>query len=234
MARVPRGFTVKAGLATHMTFRGHNKEHNLGLPAHKAKYLEILMEDFETHDCGATLEAFAIMGNHAHQVLFIHDQKKFSDHMRRVNGQYGQWFNRTHPKGRSGKVAEGRPHTTLIQDARYRKNAVFYVHANPLRLSIQDSARYPYSSHLFYAYGKRTLGTKHLKPPDWYLAMGDTPEKRQRKYRREFAQYLKNEGRQKQDFLKKRFYGELLWMIENNSVVREWRKSGLPAPPPPS
>ena len=93
---------------------------------------------------------------------------------------------------RSGKVAEARPHTTCFEDDAYTREAVFYVHANPIKAGIKDERAYLWSTHKYYAYGQKPgfLEGIHFEFPDWYINYGTTMRERQRKYRKEFQAYL--------------------------------------------
>ena len=106
----------------------------------------------------------------------------------------------------------------------------FYIHANPHRARISDAERYEFSTHKLYAYGKRSPWMRNITLPKWYLCLGKTMERRQKKYRELFAHYLKSSGLTKQTFLKRRFFGSPPWMLENEGRIIEWRKSLKPAP----
>ena len=77
------------------------------------------------------LYAVTLMSNHGHEVYGIGDRELFSRQMRRHHGRYGQDFNRVY--GRSGKVAEDRPKTCLLENEHFEMRVTFYIHANPLR-----------------------------------------------------------------------------------------------------
>ena len=226
MPRVPRSLTVLPNHSVHKVWRGHNKEWNLGKNEDKEKYLEFLNDDFDKKGSkvGADIEALCLMSNHAHEVFRVQSQIDFSNHMRRHHGRYGQHFNKMN--GRSGKVAEDRPRTTLIEDGHHEMRTVFYIHANPIRAGIvKDARNYQWSTHQLYAFGKRAAWMKHIKLPAWYIRLGKTAVDRQRKYRRLFAQYLKETGRFKQTFLKKPFVGNEVWIEEQRLKLSKWRGS---------
>lgn len=230
MPRVPRSLTVINNHSVHKVWRGHNKEWNLGEYKDKLKYLDFLNDDFDKKQSqvGAEIQALCLMNNHTHEVFYIKSQKQFSNHMRRHHGRYGQYFNKQH--GRSGKVAEDRPRTTLIEDGIHEMRTVFYIHANPIRANIvKDARNYQWSTHLLYAFGKKASWMKHIKLPDWYKRLGKNATERQRKYRRLFARYLKETGRFKQGFLKKLFLGNELWVEEQNNKLSNWRNLHAPS-----
>lgn len=186
-------------------------------------------EDLESekYKSGCTLTAVCLMDNHSHEIPTIDDPKSYSNHMRRVHSRYGQFFNKLH--NRSGKVAEDRPTTCLIEDNNYEMNAVFYTHANPLRAKIvKDAKDYHFSTHMLYAYGKRKPWMRNIKLPKWYLALGRTMALRQRKYRSLFAYYLKNQESRSLNFKKKLFFGSYLWMENKQDLIQTYRKEHSP------
>src|SRR4051812_25611942 len=114
MARIPRKLKLLPEHSVHKVWRGHNREPNLAAAHEKQKYLEFLNGDLEDarFTQGAFPQALTLMSNHAHEVFHLSDPKLFSAHMRRHHSKYGAYFNRQ--TGRCGKVAQDRPHTTLL------------------------------------------------------------------------------------------------------------------------
>lgn len=229
MPRIPRSISVHNNFCVHKIWRGHNKEWNIGSDEQKAKYLEFMNEDMESlrYDGAADLNALTLMSNHAHEIFHINKQISFSNHMRRHHGRYGQYFNKLNH--RSGKVAEDRPKTCLIADDHHEMIAVFYIHANPIRAGIvKDARNYRWSTHVLYAYGKRLPWMRNIKLPNWYLKLGRTMNLRQRRYRQLFERYLRDQGRRRQRFLQKLFFGPLLWMSRHEEKVSQWRSEHAP------
>ncbi len=198
--------TVLPGHSVHKVWRGHNHEPNLGTDEQKLAYIEFLNSDIEDDDYkkGSQIQALTLMTNHVHEMHHIEVSKLFSDQMRRHHARYGSYFNREN--NRCGKVAQDRPHTTLLETSQNEMEVVFYIHANPIRANmVRDARNYPWSTHVLYAFGKRAPWMRHIKLPKWYLKLGATPELRQRAYRRMFNRYLAVKGRFKQRLLKSRF-----------------------------
>jgi putative transposase len=229
MARIPRRLTVLPNFSVHKVWRGHNKENNLETDEEKLKYLELLNEELESeeYEKGAGLQALTLMTNHAHEMFQILVQTLFSDLMRRHHGRYGQYFNKS--RNRCGKVAQDRPHTTLIGDENHEMQAVFYIHANPIRANIVKDARdYKWSTHKLYAFGIREDWMRNIELPQWYLKLGKNSSLRQREYRKLFALYLKIHGARKRFFLERSFFGEMTWVIEREEIISEWRSEHSP------
>jgi putative transposase len=229
VARIPRTFSVRPNSSVHKIWRGHNREWNLGTDEQKKHYLEFLNEDLESQkfDAGAVINALTLMSNHGHEVYQVKEPKKFSGHMRRHHSRYGSYFNREN--NRCGKVAQDRPKTCLIGDVAHEMRAVFYIHANPVRAGIVGDAKdYEWSTHRFYAFGKKAKWMKNIQLPDWYLNLGKTAELRQRKYRKLFSRYMRDSGKFKQGFVNRLFYGPCLWVAEQEDLVAVWKRQHLP------
>jgi putative transposase len=226
MPRVPRSLTVFPDFAVHKIWRGHNREWNLGTADEKRQYLRLLYEA-QSKQPRNSLQAITLMSNHSHEVYLIQDPKNFSNQMRWHHSKYGVFFNRKHE--RCGKVAQDRPKTCLIENDEYSMRAVFYIHANPVRANmVKDAKDYPWSTHLFYAFGKTWPWITIKNLPDWYIRLGNTATERQRRYRQLFNKYLIEVGLRRLDFVTKRFYGNVFWMIEMEQPVQAWYKSHSP------
>lgn len=133
------------------------------------------------------IHAYCVMDNHFHQsVTYLNGSGRLSQFMRYAHGLFGARFNRN--KGRSGKVAEGRPKTPRVQND---------YHAMRLH---------------FYVYGIRTQFTERLTIPSWYLALGKTLRECQRKYRKLFRQYIEAELENLKGIFLKRAIGDALWV----------------------
>jgi putative transposase len=214
---IPNGFV-------HKYWRCHNKEYYLAQNAFKALYLQCLKDTlkksfFKEH---IKVSAYCAMDNHFHQVIqYLHSFTWLSDFMRQAHSQFGRAYNKIHK--RSGKVAEGRPKTPLIQDSEHFVWVHFYVEANPIRakkIPFEKMKHYKYSSYRFYAYGIKDEYTEILTPPDWYLALGSTAKLRQKNYRRLFVEYLKSKGLEPFGFMEA-FIGSPIWRVNQKKRVEQ-------------
>ncbi len=181
------------------------------------------------------MHAFAIMNNHAHQILSYQKTLHMLSHFMRVaHGIFGSRFNRM--TGRTGKVANERPKTSLIQNDFHAMRAQFYVEANPIRANIcraENLKLYAFSSYRFYAFGIVDEFTKMLTPPSWYMALGATSLERQAKYRSLFMAYLRrsSENPNESKEMHSNFIGEVSWLKEKATQLRRFMQL-LGAPPP--
>jgi REP element-mobilizing transposase RayT len=167
------------------------------------------------------LTSFCIMSNHTHMHLDYEDSSEYlSKFMRIAHARFGYAFNKINNS--SGKVANERPKTPLIQDAEHSMRVHFYIEANPVRAKIIKLAKLQfsqYSSYGFYAYGRKTKWSHLITIPQWYLDLGKTAKERQAKYRKLFKEYLE-EGTKPEKFLKP-FIGTLLWVDQSVSFVKK-------------
>ncbi len=141
------------------------------------------------------LYSYCLMDNHAHmQMSYDEDSSYLSSFMRVSHARFGYTFNKI--SKRSGKVANERPKTPLIENSEHCMRVHFYIEANPVRanmVTLEKLKFYKYSSYRFFAHGIRDAWTSLLTLPDWYLALGKTKAVRQSKYRKLFLKYLSSE-----------------------------------------
>lgn len=174
------------------------------------------------------IHSFCIMDNHYHQCTSYEDTSEYlSEYMRYVHSLFGSRYNKIHK--RSGKVAESRPKTSLIENTEHEMRVHFYIEANPIRAKIckpENLKNYKFNSFKFYAYGIRDDYTKLLSIPDWYLELGKTPKERQRKYRKLFYQYLLEQEQKTWHYksFEQAFVGSPLWILKQESRVASCTK----------
>jgi len=138
------------------------------------------------------------MDNHAHQIVHYQGGSKFmSLFMKLMNGEFARRFHRIF--NTSGALNNGRPKTKLLdRTTAAEMQAQMYVEANPLRArnskwKVENLKLYTFNSFRFYAYGICDEFTEILETPSWYLALGSTPKKRQKRYRSLFKRYVDKE-----------------------------------------
>jgi REP element-mobilizing transposase RayT len=211
------------------TWRGHNREWNIHRSEDRAKYLALLDRELAKQE--NVLLAMVLMANHVHEIFLIRNPQEFSRLMRNHHACYGRYFN--DKNGRCGKVAQDRPHTSLIQNNSQAMLATFYLLANPLRANLcRDLRSYQDSSYNFYAFGKKAPGMAFLSYPEWYLGLADTPERRQRIFRNLFFEYLRKNGLIPQYYSRLHFLGDPLWVTMRRKACSEPRSCCKPGIPP--
>src|SRR5690606_18678822 len=138
-------------------------------------------ESFKKHK-HVQIHSYCVMDNHYHQSTRYEDtSESLSNHMRYAHSLFGSRYNRLHK--RSGKVAEARPKTSLIENEEHEMRVHFYIEANPIRANMcapENLKNYKYNTFKFYAYGIRDEHTSLLTIPQWYLDLGKTAQERQK------------------------------------------------------
>ncbi len=182
MTRKQRTF-VK-GLPVHVTQRGVNKCDIFANDKDRIKYLEVLTEASDKHDC--PVHCYALMGNHVHLLMTPADNDSLPKTMQSVNIRYVWHFNKNHE--RTGPLFESRYRTSLVDSDRYLRTCYLYIELNPVRAQLCKRPRDSrWTSHHSHAYG-------HLDPVvtphNHYQALGKDDTARQRNYRRLFRQQL--------------------------------------------
>lgn len=211
-------------------WRCHNRERLLSSPEDKLEYLRTVRDDYMSK-CkdDFVLHCYNVMSNHVHEEGKSGDSHKpISDHMRRSHSRFAQGFNRRN--GRMGSVVNDRPKTQPVENNDYLIRLQLYIDFNPVKAGITkkpDDIRFrKFSSCRFYAHGERTEFTVMLTPPDWYLALGPTPEARQHEYRSMLDRYMV-EMRLKADptDCKGLYIGSDEYKAHMRRRSREWRRS---------
>lgn len=188
----------------HKMWRGHNREHVLETDLEKNAYLRHLADTYTAKiKRKVQWHSYCLMGNHSHEgntILGVDNKrglkagiKALGNWMRNGHSRFGTEYNERH--NRQGKVAYDRPKTIEVKNERSFLKVMFYGDANPVRAGlVSHPLRYRHSSYRYYAYGETDEHTTHLVPPPAYLALGNTPAKRQARYRSLCNCYLREEG----------------------------------------
>lgn len=167
-----------------------------------------------------TLSGFCLMNNHSHMLIdYWETSEDLSQFMRLSHSRFGFTYNRLHNK--SGKVANERPKTPLIEDPNHNMRVHFYIEANPIRAGLRklDNLHlYKYSSYGFYAYGMKSIWTNLLTIPVWYMELGKTWSERQKEYRKLFREYLGLKINHAEFF--NYFIGSLLWIANKKNKIK--------------
>jgi putative transposase len=169
------------------------------------------------------------MDNHYHQATSYKDSFNYlSKHMRHAHSLFGARYNKIHK--RSGKVAESRPKTALIENTEHEMRVHFYIEANPIRANIckpENLRSYKYNSFKFYAYGIKDEYTNLLTIPEWYMELGKNQKERQRKYRRLFYEYLSEHKSTNTLIFEQNFIGSTIWKLKQEKRVSSFRKEQI-------
>lgn len=129
----------------HITCRGNNKEFIFDTDQSKRKLIMLLKDckkkfDFE-------LLAWVIMSNHIHLLLKVNDSS-LSTIMHNLKGRYSKWYNQKN--AHTGHVFDGPYDMKECVNLNYFLNIIRYIHQNPERAHICETASYLWSSHRDY------------------------------------------------------------------------------------
>jgi putative transposase len=172
------------GLTYHITTRGNGRADIFLDDGDRYRFVARLAHVLEALD--ADCHAYCLMSNHYHLVLTTHSAN-LSRLMQRLNGPYGQWWNRRHD--RVGHLFQGRFHAQIIQSERYLLAACVYDVLNPVRAGMVESPdRWPWSSYRATA-GLEPLPTFLRPSPLWQHLGGGDLGATLRRYR-EFAAHM--------------------------------------------
>lgn len=214
--RIPRSIQLHEEHGfIHKYWRCHNREFLLESNEVKSTYMNCT-EYALKHKSSAQmvqLHSYCLMDNHTHMQLSYNESSEWlSNFMRISHAKFGLNYNKAHE--RSGKVANERPKTPLIENTEHLMRVHFYIEANPIRankIKLEKLKYYKYSSYRFYAHGIKDKWTELLTIPDWYLELGRTTIERQRKYRKLFLEYLQENLTKKSQEMLQLLIGSPLW-----------------------
>jgi putative transposase len=199
--RIPRRQSLHLSGIFHKMWRGHNREHVLESNEDKIAYLDCLALTLtEAITPFVAWHSYCLMGNHPHETGRLDFARGhadclnvFGNWMRNAHSRFGAGYNRRH--NRQGKVAYDRPKTKEVDAKGGLLEVMFYGDANPVKAGmVSHPSRYRFSSYAYYAYGRKNRFTEKLTPPPEYLALGNSPEERQRRYRERCDAYLREHG----------------------------------------
>jgi len=175
------------GLPVHVVQRGVNRRDIFANDHDRIKYLDVLVEASDKHDC--PVHCYALMGNHVHLLMTPARKESLPKAMQSVNVRYVWHFNHRH--GRSGPLFESRYRASLIDTDRYLQVCCLYIDLNPVRAKLcKQPDEYRWSSYRHYAYGEPD---RVVTPHCFYLALAKDDAERQSCYRGWFRQKLKDE-----------------------------------------
>jgi REP element-mobilizing transposase RayT len=211
-----------------MMWRAHNREFILQDHREKLRYLRALRDDY-MKNCNPdqfVFNGYTMMSNHAHLNGSVGENHiPFSDHMRRAHSRFGLAFNKRHK--RLGKVAHDRPKVKASQDEAYAIEVMLYDLFNPVRAKLIPTPTHvkwrQFSTARYLAFGEKNEFTCMITLPDWYLRLGKTATRRQRKFRQMLDQYAVEKGlRRDPKRVRGNFVGGDLWVQAMRRQVGEW------------
>ena len=168
------------GVALHVIQRGHDRRACFREGTDRMVYLALLRDCLKKSGCA--LHAYCLMTNHVHLLLTPPDGKACATLTRNLGQRYVQYFNRRY--GRTGTLWEGRPHSCLVDSARYVLATYRYIELNPVRAGMAaTAATYEWSSH---AANAGRVDDPAVSPHVEYAALGSDPHARRAAYEQLF------------------------------------------------
>jgi len=213
MAYIPRSLVISDGCYFHVTWQCHNKDWFLKWDWSKQLYYDLLLKYKDKY--GLDIHSYCFMDNHPHLSGRLKDREQFSAFFRTVNGLFARKANKM--LERCGQMVMDRFKSPAIKDDRHLLTVMTYGDLNPCRAGkVTKPEQYKWSSYGYYAYGRPD---PLITPPPSYLALGDTPEERQKVYREMVGELLNSS--QYINISDTRFIGDPDWVLEKYREMKE-------------
>lgn len=142
MPRIARSYT-KAHYF-HTMVQGIEKNFIFDNSASMKKYLDLI--HLKSITCNVSILSYCIMNNHAHILIYTKNIENMTKFFRCVNTSYAIYFN--NENNRVGYVFRNRYKSEAIFTLKQLYNTINYIHRNPLKANICNSAEnYDYSCY---------------------------------------------------------------------------------------
>lgn len=127
----------------------------------------------------AKLYHYCLMSNHFHLLIQIQHADDLGKIMHEIQLKYARYFKKRNHS--VGHVFQERFRSPRIPEESYYLQCGRYIERNPVHAGlVQQAEDYPYSSAAHYVLGKKD---DLITPNLYYMAMGNTPEERQIRYK---------------------------------------------------
>lgn len=182
MPRKPRFYLPD--VPAHVIQRGNSRQAVFFCDDDYRAYLAWLREGAARHGCA--IHAYVLMTNHVHLLVTPETRDAISRTIQYVGRHYVTYVNSQY--GRSGTLWEGRHKGSIISSEAYLLACSRYIELNPVRAGMVTAPEdYRWSSYRANAGGE---SCPLLRYHAIYMALGDSPESRQRAYRELFRAAL--------------------------------------------
>jgi putative transposase len=142
----------------HVYARGSNRQRIFREPADFEKFLKLFSRylsleetknnvgiSFPNYSNRLELNAFCLMPNHFHLLIYQRQQGVMTQFMRSLLTSYSMYFNKKYK--RSGPLFESRYKASLISDDAYLEHITRYIHLNPRLWQQYEYSSLPYYLH---------------------------------------------------------------------------------------
>lgn len=185
---------IVPGLPHHVILRGNNRRRIFSRSSDFLRFVRYVARALRTVE-GCRLHALTMMSNHVHLIVTIAEAPQLGRFVKAFAQPYALVRNRL--KEASGKLFEERFYRDPIAFDEKLANTTAYIDSNPLRAAIvDDPLDYPWTTYAIHAGRPERcrIPIEIWTPSPWYLALGDDPATRARRYA-EFAAIAHAEGR---------------------------------------
>ncbi len=122
--------------------RGINRQQIFEDEEDRQRLMETLLRYRD--ECGYTVYAYCLMGNHFH-ILLKEGVEELDSVLKRIAGSYVYWYNWKYH--RTGHLFQDRFKSEPVEDDSYFLTVLRYIHQNPVKARLCRSVEsYPYSS----------------------------------------------------------------------------------------
>lgn len=135
----------------HIVVKGNDRQIIFEEKADFQEYLHIL--ELYKKECHFKLFAYCLMSNHVHLIIQTTDTP-LDIIFRKINTRYASWFNTKYQ--RSGHVQDGRFHSEPIENINYLRNAIRYIHNNPVKAGLEQAPGLSYQWSSIHEYKSGT------------------------------------------------------------------------------
>ena len=175
MARLPR--YCLPDYPQHIIQRGNNRGLIFASEEDYSCYANYLLDAL--HRYVAEIHAYVFMTNHVHLLITPRRPDSLARILQSVGRRYVRYFNDRYQ--RTGTLWEGRYKATVIDSELYLLRCYRYIELNPVRAGmVAHPGNYRWSSYRAHADG---AADRLIAEHPYFLALGSTPEERQRGYR---------------------------------------------------
>lgn len=146
----------------HVTTHGIDDKYIYESTREKKEIRKLILQNQE--EFNITIMSYCIMNNHLHLLIKFKNPEDLSGYMHKVNTSYAIYYNKQHE--RVGYVYKNRFYSQIIKDRMHLINAIVYIHNNPVKAKICDTAKkYEFSSYqdILNGKSKETMSLFHSK-----------------------------------------------------------------------
>ncbi len=150
----------------HVTTHGIDDKFIYKNTKEKREIKKLILENQKEYNIN--LMSYCIMDNHLHLLIKFKSPEDLSGYMHKVNTSYAIYYNKQHE--RVGYVYKDRFYSQIIKDRMHLMNAIVYIHNNPVKAKICDSAeKYEFSSYQDILNGKSKEAINLFASKDEYI-----------------------------------------------------------------